>query len=125
MVRTRRRVSAVAAGASTLLCLATVSGIVGAPAAGAASSSGRTALAGTVIPAAARQHPVGAVPKSSRVTFDLVLQLRDAAGAQARGGAATPRDRKTSRHYLPAAGGEPRSPPGAPQGGPPRQWLRS
>jgi subtilase family serine protease len=125
MVRTRRRVSAVAAGASTLLCLATVSGIVGAPAAGAASSSGRTALAGTVIPAKARQHPVGAVPKSSQVNFDLVLQLRDAAGAQALVRAVSSPGSKSFRHYLTAARWESRFSPGAAQVGAARQWLRS
>jgi subtilase family serine protease len=125
MVRTRRRVSAVAAGASTLLCLATVSGIVGTSAAGAASNTGRTMLAGSVIPAKARQHPVSSVAKSSRVNFDLVLQLRDAAGARAEVRAVSSPGSKSFRHYLTAAQWESRFSPGASQVGAARQWLRS
>jgi hypothetical protein len=50
MVRKRRRVSVTAAGAAGVLCLGTVSGVVGASAAGAATS-GRTILAGSLAPA--------------------------------------------------------------------------
>ncbi len=82
MVLKRRRTSVTAAGAAALLCVATVSGAVGASAA-AAATSGRTILAGSLVLAKARQHPVGAVAKSAGMDFDLVLKLRDAAGAQA------------------------------------------
>jgi len=47
------------------------------------AGSGRVMLAGTAAPAAERARPVGAVSNSSQVAFDLVLQLRDASGAQA------------------------------------------
>jgi len=69
-----------AAGTAGVLCLSAVSGVVGTSAAGAATS-GRTILAGSLVTAKARQHPAGAVSKSARVNFDLVLKLRDAAGA--------------------------------------------
>jgi subtilase family serine protease len=125
MVRTRRRVSAVAAGASTLLCLATVSGIAGASAAGAATTSGRTVLAGSAITAKARQHPVGGVARSSRVSFSLVLKLRDAAGAQALLRAVSSPGSSSYRHYLTTAQWEARFSPTTSQVRGARQWLRS
>ncbi len=115
MVHTRRRVSVVAAGASALLCMATVSGIAGATAAGAATSSGRTMLAGTLIPAAARHHPVGAVAKSARVNFELVLQLRNPAAASALVRAVSSPGSASYRHYLTAAQWESRFSPAASQ----------
>src|SRR5579863_7381817 len=125
MVHSRRRVSVVAAGASTLLCMATISGIVGAGAAGAATSSGRTMLRGTLIPAAARQHPVGGVAKTSRVNFELVLQLRNAGAAQALVRAVSSPGSASYRHYLTAAKWEARFSPTASQVNSARQWLRS
>jgi subtilase family serine protease len=125
MVRARRRVSTVAMGASTLLCLATVSGIVGASAAGAATVSGRTTLAGSAITVRARQHPVGAVAKSGRVDFNLVLRLRDAAGAQALVRAVSTPGSRSYRHYLTAAQWEARFSPSASQVRSARAWLRS
>ena len=125
MVHTRRRVSVVAAGASALLCMATVSGIAGATAAGATTSSGRTMLAGTLIPAAARHHPVGAVAKSARVNFELVLQLRNPAAASALVRAVSSPGSASYRHYLTAAQWESRFSPAASQVNSARQWLRS
>ena len=125
MVRTRRRVSAVAMGASTLLCLATGSGIVGASAAGAATTSAKTVLAGSAITAKARQHPVGGVARSSRVSFSLVLKLRDAAGAQALLRAVSSPGSRSYRHYLTTAQWEARFSPTASQVRSARQWLRS
>jgi subtilase family serine protease len=43
----------------------------------------RVALHGTLAPARERAHPAGTVPGTSRVGFDLLLSLRDAAAAQA------------------------------------------
>ncbi len=125
MVHTRRRMSVVAAGASTLLCMATVSGIAGATAAGAATSSGRTMLAGTLIPAAARHHPVGAVSKSARVNFELVLQLRNPAAARALVRAVSSPGSASYRHYVTAAQWEARFSPTASEASSARQWLRS
>ncbi len=42
----------------------------------------RVALRGSLTPAVERAHPAGAVPAGSRVSFDLVLRLRNAAGAK-------------------------------------------
>ncbi len=125
MVRAQRRVPAVAAGASVLLCVATVSGIVGASAAGAASHSGRTILAGSAITSRARQHPVGGVAKSSRVNFDLVLKLHDAAGAKALLRAVSTPGSKSYRHYLTTAQWEARFSPSASAVNSARAWLRS
>ena len=46
-------------------------------------SAQRMALRGSLAPAAARSHPAGRVAASSSVSFDLLLSLRNAAGAQA------------------------------------------
>jgi subtilase family serine protease len=43
----------------------------------------RKALHGSAPPAAARKHPAGGVAAASSVSFDLVLSLRNASGAQA------------------------------------------
>ena len=43
----------------------------------------RMALAGSMAPVSARSHPDGTVSAGSQVSFDLVLKLRDAAGARA------------------------------------------
>ncbi len=125
MVHAHRRASAVATGASVLLCVATVSGIVGASAAGAATHSGRTVLSGSAITARARQHPVGGVAKSSRVDFSLVLKLRDAAGAQALVRAVSSPGSSSYRHYLTTAQWEARFSPSAGEVRSARNWLRS
>jgi subtilase family serine protease len=124
MVGLRFRMSAVAVGAAALLCLTTVSGIAGAPAAGAASSS-RTPLAGTVVPAVARQHPLGAVAKSARVDFELVLRLRDAAGAQSLVRALSSPGSASYRRYITAAQWESRFSPTASEVSGARKWLLS
>src|SRR6266481_2450633 len=81
IVGARHRTSTTAAGAAILLSLATGGSIIGAQAAGAAVS-GRTPLKGSAVTATARKHAVGAVAKSARVSFRLVLKLRDASGAK-------------------------------------------
>ncbi len=124
MVRKRRRTTVTAAGAAGLLCVATVSGTVGASAAGAATS-GRTILAGTLVPAAARQHPAGGVSRSARVDFDLVLKLRDAAGAQALVKAVSTPGSASYRHYLTTAQWESRFSPAAGAVSRARTWLTS
>ena len=125
MVRAQRRVPAVAAGASVLLCVATVSGIVGASAAGAATHSGRTTLAGSAITARARQHAVSGVARSSRVDFSLVLKLRNAAAAQALVRAVSSPGSSSYRHYLTTAQWEARFSPSAGEVRSARNWLRS
>jgi subtilase family serine protease len=124
MVRKRRRVSVTAAGAAGVLCLGTVSGVVGASVAGAATS-GRTILAGSLAPAQARQHPAGTVSKSARVDFDLVLKLRDAAGAQALVREVSTPGSASYRHYLSTAQWEARFSPSGAEVSTARTWLRS
>jgi hypothetical protein len=58
--------------------------IGGAQAAGASTGlAGRSLLATSAAPADARAHSLGGVPASSKVSFELTIALRNAAGAQA------------------------------------------
>jgi subtilase family serine protease len=52
------------------------------PASGAPTPN-RSSLSGSLTPAVERSHPAGSMAASSAVSFDLLLTLRDAAGAQA------------------------------------------
>jgi subtilase family serine protease len=124
MAGRRGRRATAAIGTAVLLSLATGGGIVAAQTAGAATSS-RAPLAGSMIPAAARQHPAGAVAKSARVNFELVLKLRDAAGAQALVRAVSSPGSASYRHYLTAAQWEKRFSPGAGEVSSARAWLKS
>ena len=113
----------------TLMAIVGVAGLSGAvmvaaQTAGAATAS-RTPLAGTLVTAAAREHPVGAVAKSASVSFELVLKLRDAAGAQSLVRAISSPGSKSYRHYLTAAKWESRFSPTAAQVSSARQWLAS
>jgi subtilase family serine protease len=113
----------------TLMAIVGVAGLSGAvmvaaQTAGAATAS-RTPLAGTLVTAAARQHPVGAVAKSAAVNFELVLKLRDAAAAQSLVRAVSSPGSKSYRHYLTAAKWESRFSPAASQVSSARQWLAS
>jgi len=124
MVATRRRTSLAAAGAAALLCLTTLGAVVGSQAAGAASA-GRTVLSGTAAPAAVRAHPVGVVAKSSRVDFELVLQIRDTKGAQALVKAVSTPGSSSYRHYVTAAQWESRFSPTTSEVSAAIKWLRS
>jgi subtilase family serine protease len=123
-VQKRLRVSVTAAGAAGVLCLGTVSGVVGASAAGAATS-GRTILAGSAAPTAARHHPAGGIARSARMGFELVLKLRDAAGAQALVRAVSTPGSASYRHYLSTAQWEAKFAPSAAEVSTARTWLRS
>jgi subtilase family serine protease len=134
MVRLRPRARRVttktyvaAAGTAALLCLSTVVGIGGISAAGAAQASraGRVVLAGTEAPAAARRNPVGAVSKSSRVDFDLVLQLRDASGAEQLVKEVSSPTSASYRKYVTSAQWESRFSPSAAEVSAAKAWLRS
>jgi subtilase family serine protease len=98
--------------------------MVAAQTAGAATA-GRTPLAGTLVTAAAREHPVGAVAKSARVDFELVLKIRDAAAAQSLVRAVSSPGSASYRHYITAAKWEARFSPTAGQVSSARQWLAS
>jgi subtilase family serine protease len=113
----------------TLMAIVGVAGLSGmvmvaAQTAGAATAS-RSPLAGTLVTAAARQHPVGAVAKSAPVDFELVLKLRDAAGAQSLVRAVSSPGSASYRHYVTAAQWESRFSPTAGQVSSARQWLAS
>lgn len=120
----RRRTSTTAAGAAILLSLATGGSIVGASAAGA-GVSGRTPLKGSAVTATARKHAVGAVAKSARVSFELVLKLRDASGAKSLVQAISSPGSASYRHYLTASQWESRFSPATTQVSSARAWLAS
>ena len=124
MASKRKRISVGAAVTAGLLCAATFSAVAGVTAAGAATA-GRKPLTGTVIPAAARQHPAGAVAKSARVNFELVLQLRNVKAAQALVKAVSLPGSASYRHYLTAAEWEARFSPAAAEVSSARDWLAS
>ena len=111
MVGRRRRMS-VLAGGEPALCAATISVTAGATAA-AAAPGGRTPLAGSMVTAAARQHPAGTVAKSAPVNFEVVLRLHGAAAAQALVTAVSTPGSASYRHYLTAAQWEARFSPAA------------
>ncbi len=120
----RHRTSTTAAGAAILLSLATGGSIVGASAAGAAVS-GRTPLKGSAVTASARKHVVGAVAKSTPVSFELVLKLRDASGAKSLVRAVSSPGSASYRHYLTASQWESRFSPAASEVSSARTWLAS
>jgi subtilase family serine protease len=123
-VGARHRTSTTAAGAAILLSLATGGSIVGASAAGA-GVSGRTPLKGSAVTAAARKHAVGAVAKSARVSFELVLRLRDASGAKSLVRAISSPGSASYRHYLTASQWESRFSPATKEVSSARAWLAS
>jgi subtilase family serine protease len=123
-VGARRRTSTTAAGAAILLSLATGGSIVGASAAGA-GVSGRTPLKGSAVTATARKHAVGAVAKSARVSFELVLKLRDASGAKSLVRAISSPGSASYRHYLTASQWESRFSPATKEVSSARAWLAS
>jgi subtilase family serine protease len=123
-VGARHRTSTTAAGAAILLSLATGGSIVGASAAGAAVS-GRTPLKGSAVTATAREHAVGAVAKSAPVSFELVLKLRNAAGAQSLVRAISSPGSASYRHYLTASQWESRFSPATSEVSSARAWLAS
>jgi subtilase family serine protease len=106
------------------LSLATGGSIVGASAAGA-GVSGRTPLKGSAVTATARKHAVGAVAKSARVSFELVLKLRDASGAKSLVRAISSPGSASYRHYLTASQWESRFSPATKEVSSARAWLAS
>jgi subtilase family serine protease len=123
-VGARHRTSTTAAGTAILLSLATGGSIIGASAAGAAVS-GRTPLKGSAVTATARKHVMGAVAKSARVDFELVLKLHDASGAQSLVRAISSPGSASYRHYLTASQWESRFSPATSAVSGARKWLAS
>ncbi len=87
-----------AALASVGLAVSAATVASGVPA--AASTSGRMAVAGSLTPAVERSKPMGHVASGSQISFDLVLNLRDAAGAKALVDAVSDPGSAQYRHYL-------------------------
>ncbi len=95
-----------------------------APAASSAATS-RTTLSGTAVASALQSHAVGAVDASSQVSFELVLKLRDEAGAQALLRAVSTPGSAEYRQYITTAQWEARYSPTAAQVAAAEQWLTS
>jgi subtilase family serine protease len=74
--------------------------LAGSTVASAHVTPARLALAGTLAPAQDRAHPDGTVTGTSQVSFDLVLSLRNAAGAQAFARAVSSPGSARFHHYL-------------------------
>jgi subtilase family serine protease len=76
--------------------------VAGGPAASASikSQPGRVTLRGSEAPAAARKHPEGRLAPATSVSFDLLLTLRNAAGAQAFVRAVSSPGSADFHHYL-------------------------
>ncbi len=87
-----------AALASVGLAVSAATVASGVPA--AASTSGRMAVAGSLTPSVERAKPLGHVASGNQVSFDLVLNLRDAAGAKALVNAVSDPASAQYRHYL-------------------------
>ncbi|MGA2211238.1 MAG: S53 family peptidase [Acidimicrobiales bacterium] len=123
-MRTRKwKASTVTVGAAALLGLTTISAL-GVSSVGAAVPT-RALLSGSEVSSIARQHPVGAVANSSRVSFELVLQLRDAAAAEALVKAISSPGSPSYRHYVTRAEWEARFSPSLSEVGKASSWLRS
>ena len=65
-----------------------------------AAPANRTPLHGSLTPTQARSHPAGSVAAASPVSFDLVLSLQNASGAQAFLRAVSSPGSATFHHYL-------------------------
>ena len=96
------------------------------PAAMAAThpASHRMALRGSLAPAQARAHPDGSVAAASPVSFDLVLALRNAPGAQAFVRAVSSPGSAQYRHYLTDAQWVSRFGPARGSAAKAESWLR-
>jgi subtilase family serine protease len=124
MVSRKTGTSFIAGALSAVLCTAAFCAAAGATPA-AAATAGRTPLAGSVVPAAARVHPAGAVPKSARVDFEVVLRLRNEAAAQALAKAVSLPGAAAYRRYLTEAQWEASFSPAPAEVSSARSWLAS
>jgi len=112
-----------AALASVGLAVSAATVATGAPA--AASTSGRLTLSGSLTPSVERSKPQGHVAAGSQVSFQLVLNLRDAAGAQALVKAVSSPGSAQYRHYLTDAQWVARFAPTSASIASAETWLRS
>jgi subtilase family serine protease len=113
-----------AALASVGLAVSAATVASGVPAS-ASASSGRAALAGSLTTSVERSKPAGRVGAGSLVKFDLVLTLRDAAGAQAIVKAVSTPGSAQYRQYLTDAQWAARFAPTAASVAAAEAWLRA
>jgi subtilase family serine protease len=89
-----------ALSASVGLAVSFAAGTAVANAASTAAQPHRITLHGSSVPAAERAHSAGAVAAKSKVSFDLVLKLRNASGAAAFARAVSSPGSRQFHHYL-------------------------
>ena len=89
-----------------------------------APGSHRLVLNGSLAPAQARAHPAGSVAATSPVSFDLLLSLRNASGAQAFVRAVSTPGSAQYRHFLTDAAWESRFGPTTASVSKAESWLR-
>lgn len=102
--------------------------MVGVPAAASARPAPaphRITLHGSLTPAAERSHPAGQVRASSRVSFDILLALRNSAGARAFAHQVSNPRSRLFHHYLTDAGWVARFGPTKASLAKAESWLRS
>jgi subtilase family serine protease len=85
----------------------------------------RISLSGSLTPAAERAHPAGSVPATAAVSFDLLLTLRNAAGAWAFVKQVSTPGSAAFHHYLTDAGWNARYAPATASVAKAAAWLRS
>jgi len=81
-------------------------------------------LSGSLVPAQERSHPAGSVPANSTFTFDLLLSLRNATGAQAFVRQVSSPGSAAYHHYLTDAQWESRFGPTRAEAAKAESWLR-
>src|SRR6202035_5407603 len=94
-------------------------------AASASPTPDRVALRGSLTPAVERSHPAGKVAGTSSVSFDLVMSLRNASGAQKFVREVSSPGSKLFHHYLSDAKWESRFGPTKGEVARAESWLRS
>ena len=101
-----------------------VSAVAAAPGIASTHPAPHHARPGSVVFAQARSHPDGTVAANSRVSFDLVLSLRNAAGAQAFARDVSTPGSATFHHYLTDAQWQSRYAPARTTVRKAESWLR-
>ena len=112
----------VALGSAGLAMAATVA--MGIPTASAAGSTNRSAIAGSLSPAATRYKTSGTVAAASKINFDLTLALRHASAARAFVRQVSSPGSATYHHYLTDAQWVNRYAPSLAQVHSAQAWLR-
>jgi subtilase family serine protease len=89
------------------------------------ATTARASLRGSLTPAAERSRPAGKVPANAKVSFDLLLTLRNATVLQAFVKAVSTPGSAQFHHYLSDAAWNARYAPSAAESAKARSWLRS